>query len=292
MISSLKVVIPAYAGMTYGPKLVSTREFGYWMENNFADTNPEFYLAATHIKNEEGFPKHPGAYLNGFFRKHPMINIQKAQRSFHIESEFILGCIKEGIVSLKDANKLVGDENTNYSFIKFYTLDQLQIALDPLIKLFRPGFEKVAGNTRTVVIDCSQRPEWHYDTNLKQRPAPLIGLKTDKKESITVKPKRSQYKGLAGIKIRDNNMWVNLYRDNWDGRNWEYVNIQHLVGPGVLLINQGDMEWHTAKVTKRGEFVIKNHLLATNTPPGKYELEFINSTGTYRINLKNQITGA
>lgn len=291
-IGKLRTVIPVYGDIVQSKPLVSTREFGRWMETNFADTCPEFYLAATHIKNEEGFPKHPGAYLNGFFRKHPVINIQVTQRSFAIDSHFVLECVKEGIVSLKDANKLAGGESTSYNFIKFYTLDQIEIALTPLIQYFNPpGLDlPILKYTQTTFIPCPVKQQWFYDTQIENR-APSkrlfsVGYRQDQKPRKRVS---TLNEGIARVFTSGTRIDINLHKANWDGRNWEYVIVSG--SRYQILVSQGNKDYHTAKVRKDGTFRYEDKAHCLMIPAGQYPVEFITETGEYQIDLKNQIMG-
>lgn len=291
MISILRVVVPIHGGVPVGPSLVSTREFGRWMEESFADSCPEFYLAATHIKNEEGFPKHPGAYLNGFFRKHPMISLNKMQRSFKIDSQFVLECVKEGIVSLKDANKLVGDESTNYNYIKFYTFEQVKIALKPLLEFYNPPhFTRLDEHSHQIHIQVSSPPEWFYDYQME------VKTKTKQLFSLDAKPapmekkeRRTMYKGMARVKPIGNTLEINLYKPNWNNRNWQYVNV--VCTKDMILITQGYEDRYSAKVRKDGTFVTSDYCLSKLVRPGRYALEWVTERGEYRIDLQNQIMG-
>lgn len=291
MISKVRGVVPTYRGIVQSEPLVSTREFGRWMEENFADTCPEFYLAATHIKNEEGFPKHPGAYLNGFFRKHPMISIHKMQRSFKIDSEFIIECVKEGLVSFKDANKLVGDESTNYNYIKLYTQSQVEIALAPLVTYFNPPqFTSFASAMHITFINCKTKPEWFYDYQME------VKTKTKQLFSLGATPalmkkkeRRTMYKGMARVKPIGNTLEINLYKLNWNNRNWQYVNV--LCTKDMILITQGYEDRYSAKVRKDGTFVTSDYHLLKLVRPGRYALEWVTERGEYRIDLQNQIMG-
>lgn len=284
-------VIPSYRGITRGPVLISTREFGRWMEHNFADTQPEFYLAATHIKNEEGFPKHPGAYLNGFFRKHPVINREIAQRSFHIESDFIINCVRQGIVSLKDANKLVGAEATNYNYIKFYTVPQIELALQPLVKLFNPGFTEFEPFVYAMMINSKDEIVWKYDANM----APPTKKLFDTKKVKTPPPRRfktPQLSGLCRVEKTKTGLSINLYRVNWDNRNWAYVRSKtyeirsHISATPpklIIIISPGSADWHDAAVRKDGSFLLRG--FQYNFTDGRYPVEFIESNNTYRIEI-------
>lgn len=297
--SKLNTIAPLYSGKVYGPALVSTREFGRWMAESFADIYPEFYLAATHIKNEEGFPNHPGAYLHSFFRKWPMADLEDSQRSFLIDSEFICECIKMGIVSLKDSNKLVGDKAGNYNYIKFYTMRQINIALSPLVRHFKPvEFTNLLGHTKHNHILCTQKPEWFYDRDLQNK-AKSKRLFTESSLPPAIKFKTNPLtylKGQAGIRQSRTGTLVNLYAINWDGRNWPYISLKVSVISStkkILIIQEGSRDWHDVTLRKDGTFFVGGNISSFDHlkefSSGKYPLEWVQSDSSYRITLTREI---
>lgn len=161
----LNTIAPFYNGLLIGPELITTREYGRWVMAVYGEKEPALAIAATHITNHEGFPMHPGAYLNAYFKKNPVSLDENRQRSFHINSDVAQTVMKMGLAKINDVNKLIGAESRERVWLKFYTTRQVEIALDKLLLDFNLPSSNLSFFCKTNIIKCRKMPEWQYDKN-------------------------------------------------------------------------------------------------------------------------------
>lgn len=286
----IRAAIPIYNGTAYGPALISTREFGYWLDMAAADL-PKVIRNGLHITNAKGYTRHPGAPINAYFTKHPGVVDDMRQRSFKISSEFINKLVELELTSLKDSNKLVGADNQQYTVIKMYTVNQINVFMRYLLNDRSFNLEPFITQ---IGVTLNAPPVWYYDKiNDYTAVNSLIGRKGIVNIDMPVKQKRSVVKSNDHGRMRytqiGNSDVISLLTANMKAVTWDYVDIEPLPEVGMLLVKQATKEWHHAKIRKDGHtFTLGVDYMEQyfpSTEPGSYPVEYRETDQTFCIDF-------
>lgn len=308
----LRAAVPIYRHKEACQPIVTTREFGRWVTEAFGTSDPEIVIAATHITNNDGRPVHPGGYLNHYFAKKPILKEENKQRSFRVDSEFVMALIKRGLADIKDMNKLAGSSSNEKVWLKVYTLTQIEIAFNDLLRTMgrrEVDFDLWVADP-LVEIKCSKEPTWEFDQlNKKNVPKTKSLFQIDSmpaKEVPVPSLNKSIFSDEGKYKESDRGAAryaqhgarkadvINLRKINIVPLGWEYINVAFDREACRMLINKGTYASHSAKLRQDGSsFTLGQHFIKSRfqIEPGLYKLRYVEGDGGTIIIDFNERTG-
>lgn len=296
----LVAFIPIYEGKELCQPLVTTREFGRWMEENFKADYPAFYSAATQLNNSEGYNNHPGAFLAGFFRKYPVVKQENRQRSFSIGSDIVNRILSHGLAEKSDFNKLAGSNNGQRKWLKTYTIFQIKIALSALMGELGINVIKLDNSFYHVLrFSCQIRPIWKYDKYaIPQEKAKTLFNPQSKPVKVKKPRQNNSNKGLAKVWTKNENIFVNLFAANMRDKDWPYV-VVSLTEDKRIYFSCGTKDWHSCPMHKDGNSfglgaeissVIAHNKGFGYPEMGKYKLVWHDADGRFELCLNERIS--